>query len=433
MKQEKYLMIGASTGSRELVLDAKNNGCYAIAVGPEGTRRSIHALGADEVWIVDTSEIDEIERRCREAGVTAIMAGVSEFNLEVCIELCRRLGLPFYSTNESRVYENSKALFKKLAHSTGAPVSPDYHVSLVPTEQELKSIKYPVVVKAINLSANRGMSFVYNEDQLYPALDLARTMSGKEEVVVEKLLSGTEYAVHYVIADGEPRFLCMVTLLSPPNCPTSCYSITITESDQVKNYIDNVDEPVKRLLKQAGIREGICWFEMMEDNQNLYLLELGCRLSGLQTAICFNHVYGFNEYHWLNETSRGIHHSHSQLPSPNTSLQYHEKCSISYVIWSDSKGGTIGKMEGVQEIASLDGVVVEQWLKPGDTVDPYRYLIFFIIKAESHEELVQTLQKINSLIRIENTDGENMAILYEDYERLRSLHEDYKDQTVADT
>ena len=432
MKREKYLMVGASTGSRELLQDAKLSGCYTIAAGPKGTKRSIYSLGADEVWIVDTSDIDELERRSREAGVTAVMAGVSSFNLEICIELCRRLGLPFYSTNESRIYEDSKAMFKKLAHETGAPVSPDYYVSLVPTEQELKSIEYPVVVKAINLSANRGMSFVYNEDQLFPALDLARNMSGKEEVVVEKLLTGTEYAVHYAIADGVPEFLCMVTLLSPPDCPTSCYSITITESDQLRNYIEKVDEPVRRLLQQAGIREGICWFEMMEDNQGLYLLELGFRLSGLQTAICFNHVYGFDEFHWLNETSRGIRHSPNQLPSSENKLSYHEKCSLSYVIWSDSKGGTIGKIEGVEEIASLDGVVVESWLKPGDTVDPYRYLIFFIIKAESHEEMVQTLQKINSFIRIENTAGENMAILYEDYERLRSLHEDYKDQTVAD-
>ena len=429
MKQEKYLMIGASVGSKELVQDAKESGCYTIAVGPEGTTRSIYGLGADEVWILDTSDIDEIERRCRESGVTAAMAGVSEFNLEVCIELCRRLGLPFYSTIESRVYEDSKAMFKKLARETGAPVSPDYYVSLDPTEEELKNIQYPVVVKAINLSANRGMSFVYREDQMLPALNLARNMSGKDEVVVEKLLTGREYAVHYVMADGEPEFLCMVTLLSPKGCPTSCYSITITESDQLQNYIENVDEPVRCLLKKAGIREGICWFEMMADNQNLYLLELGFRLSGLQTAMCYDHVYDFNEYRWINETSRGIKHTVKQLPAREDCLKYREKVSVSYVIWSDARGGEIGAIEGVEEIASMDGVVVEQWLKPGDVVAPYRYLIFFIIKAENHDQLIQMIEKINSCIRFKNRDGENMAILYEDYDELRALHEDFKRQT----
>ena len=424
---EKYLMVGASTGSKELVQDAKSNGCYTIAVGPEGTRKSIYSLGADEVWVVDTSDIDEIEKRCIESGVTAVMAGVSEFNLNICIELCRRLGLPFYSSSESRAYEGSKALFKKLAADTGAPVSPDYHVSLEPTAEELQAIEYPVVVKAINLSANRGMSFVYNEEQLFPALQLAREMSGEDAVIVEKLLAGKEYGIHYVIAEGVPELLFVDTMLSQPGYPTSCYSFVLMESDQLLNYIKNVDPYVRKMIKKAGVQEGICWFEVMENNGNLYLLEMGYRLAGVLNSICAAYLYDFDEHHWLNEVSRGIQHSLKDLPS-KPFLDCKEKSSASYVIWSNEKGGEVGLIEGVDEIASLQGVTVEHWLKPGDRVEPYRYLMIIIITADNFEQLISTIQTINNCIRIENKEGENIAILYSDYPQLYRIHEEHKKQ-----
>ena len=428
MKKEKYLMIGASTGSRELLQDAKQTGCYTIAAGPEGTRRSIHSLGADEIWVVDTSDVDELERRSREAGVTAVMAGISAFNLNICIELCKRLGLPFYSSSDSRSYENSKIRFKELAKASGAPVSPDYQVSVVPTKEELRSIEYPVVVKAINLSANRGMTFVYNEEQLIPAIELARNLSGKEKVIVEKLLTGKEYGVHYIIADGEPELLFVDTMLSQPGYPTSCYSLTLMESDQLASYIESVDPYVRKMIEMAGVREGICWFELMEDKGNLFLLEMGYRLSGVLNALCAKHLCDFDEHRWLNEISRGIRHSKTDLPA-KLYLNNGGKCSASYVIWSNERAGTIGEIEGVDRVSKLQGVTVEQWLKPGDVVEPYRYMMILIINASNVDELIDTIKIINDIVRIRNTEGDNIAIFFDDYNQIRMIHEQYCDQT----
>lgn len=428
MSQEKYLMIGASTGSKELLQEAKQSGCYTIAAGPEGTRRSIHSLGADEVWVVDTSDVDELERRSREAGVTAIMAGISAFNLNICIELCRRLGLPFYSSSESRAYENDKIRFKELAKNSGVPVAPDYLVSLVPTEEELHRIDFPVVVKAINLSANKGISFVYNEKQLLPAIESAKKLSGKEKVIIEKLLAGKDYGAHYIIANGVPELLFMDTKLSQPGYPTSCYSLTLLESDQLQYYIENVDPHVRHMIEKGGIREGVCWFELMEDKGNLFFLEMGFRLSGVLNSLCTEFLYGFNEYQWINEISRGIQHKAENLPR-RMYLKNGEKSSASYVIWSNERGGTINSIEGIEIISALENVQVEQWLKPGDVVEPYRYMAIIIINASNLDELIATIKIINNTVRIRNTDGDNIAIYYDDYDQIRAIHEQYNNQT----
>ena len=44
-----------------------------------------------------------------------------------------------------------------MCKEVGSPVSPDYNVSVQLTREELDQIVYPVVVKPIDCSANRGM------------------------------------------------------------------------------------------------------------------------------------------------------------------------------------------------------------------------------------------------------------------------------------
>ena len=46
--------------------------------------------------MVDTSEIDLLERKCRENRVTAVINAISTFNVGVAMELSKRLNLPCY-------------------------------------------------------------------------------------------------------------------------------------------------------------------------------------------------------------------------------------------------------------------------------------------------------------------------------------------------
>ena len=81
---------------------------------PVKAAKSVAKLVADEYWMINTSELDILEKNCREEGVSAVICGVSEFNLEMAMELCKRLNLPSYCTPEAWHYSRDKADFKKL-------------------------------------------------------------------------------------------------------------------------------------------------------------------------------------------------------------------------------------------------------------------------------------------------------------------------------
>ncbi len=416
----KQLTIGICKGCKQLIADSKARGVYTIVAGPDNEGRRVDSLGADEYWNMDTSDIDALEKKCIEENVSAIINGISTYNIGVCIELCKRLNLPCYATENSWHYTVDKYAFKQLCRETGVPVAKDFFVSNPPTKEELNSISLPVVVKAVDLSANRGMSYCNTIEEIAPACSYARSLSSSDKIVIERKLKGTEYASHYAIANGEAVLTDFCCMLSQPGYPGNCYSLTTTETDFLDVYLKEVHPNILKFIKASGIKEGVCWFEMMSDvDGHLYVLEMGYRMSGDLFSIPMKIVNGFDEYKWLNDISLGIQHKQTDLPLNIYKLP--EKVGSSYIIWSNEKSGTISRLDGILEIGKINGVEIDNIMHVGSEFKPYQYLIVILIVSNDYLELIETIKKINSLLKIENEKGENIAIYYNDFLRLEKL------------
>lgn len=417
---KKQLMIGICKGSKQLIDDAKSRGVYTIVAGPKTGGRTVSSLGADEYIEMDTSNIEALEQICRQEKIEAIICGISTFNIGICIELSKRLGLPFYATGYNWRYTIDKYAFKQLCRETNVPVAKDYFVSDPPTEEELNLIEFPVVVKAVDQSANRGMSYCTKRQEIVPACDYAKSVSNSTNVVIEKKLEGTEYAVHYAIADGEPVFTNFCCMVSQPGYPGNCYSITSTETDRLPVYLQEVHPHIVDFIKKAGIREGVCWFELMADTDgHLYVLEMGYRMSGDLFSIPMKQVCGFDEYKWLNDISLGIKHTVNSLPKIPMKLP--ERIGTSYIIWSNEKSGTISRLDGLKEVEQLKGITIDNILHVGSAFHAYQYMVVILIESDTLEELIEQIRQINQLVKIEDEHGENIAIYYDDFATLKRM------------
>ena len=402
-------MIGICMGSKQLIDDAKSRGVYTIAVGPKTGGRTVSSLGADEYIEMDTSNIAALEQICRQEKIDAIICGISTFNIGICIELSKCLGLPFYATESNWRYTIDKYIFKELCRETNVPVAKDYFVSDPPTGEELNLIEFPVVVKAVDQSANRGMSYCNELQDIAPACAYARSVSNSTNVIIEKKLGGTEYGVHYLC--------CM---LSQPGYPGNCYSITSTETDRLSVYLQEVHPHIVDFIKKAGIREGVCWFELMADTDgHLYVLEMGYRMSGDLISIPMKQVCGFDEYKWLNDISLGIKHTVDSMPK--IPIKIPERIGTSYIIWSNEKSGIISRLDGLEQVEQLKGITIDNILHVGSTFHAYQYLVVVLIESDTIEELIEQIRQINRLVKIEDEHGENIAIYYDDFATLKRM------------
>jgi len=92
-----------------------------------------------------------------------------------------------------------KDLFKKVLRDSGIAVA--RHVALRPGEPVENPFGYPCFVKPARLGSSVGISKVHDEDELWPAVELA--FRHDEKVLIEELLDGVEVEVG-VLGNFEP-------------------------------------------------------------------------------------------------------------------------------------------------------------------------------------------------------------------------------------
>jgi hypothetical protein len=418
---EKLLMLGTSLQSREIVEYAKSQGMYTIVTDYLPPEESRAKLVSDAYWMVNTGDLDTLEVKCREEGVTAVMCGVSEFNLEMTMALCKRLGLPSYCTPEAWHYSRDKADFKKLCREVGAPVAEDYFLSDALTDEELDRVSFPVVVKPVDLSCNRGISYCYDKQQLREAVRYARSLSKNPKIVVERMLHGKEWYTYYAIADGEIRQICLNAMEAQPGQLKNLYSLTTDVTGNVERVMAEINPQIEAVLRRVGCREGIAWVQLMlDEDDHFYIIEMGYRLPGDVPDAAYPVLCSFDPIRWLTDYARGIRHSAEELP-PAQEHTY-KPCTCGYSLWTN-KSGVIREMKGFDEICDIPGVRFYTLYHVGESFPAHMPLGVVSVIAEDCEDFCRKLKEINETISITDESGEDVIIRYSDFDHLRKTYE----------
>lgn len=421
---KKMLMLGTSKGTCAMLQLAKKKGIYTIVTDYLPPEKSMGKKISDEYWMINTGDLDILERKCREEKIDGVVCGVSEFNLEMTMELTKRLGLPCYCTPEAWHFSRNKYDFKQLCKRIGVRMAEDYFLSNPPTEEELKQVKFPVVVKAINLSGNRGMSYCYNKEQLIQACEYARRVSKNDRIIVERMLKGPEVAADYVMADGEISLLSFNSLTHQSGELQNCYSISTTEQKYLKKFLQEENEDIIRALKEVGCKEGFAWVEMIIDEDgHFYLLEMGYRLCGNEINIPLKKITGFDVHEWIIDYALGVKHHKEDLPDMQN--DYWPECGCVYCLWTNQKG-KIRSIEGLDEVLKDPNITWDSLVQVGDEVAKHSLIAEFMFVAPDIDAMCKTIEDINKKIQIKNEDGINMIIKYDDFDSLKKNSRSYE-------
>lgn len=414
-------MLGAGLASEEIIKYAKLQGVYTIVTDYLPPEKSTAKFISDEYWMINTGELDALEAKCREESVTAVMCGVSEFNLEMAMALCKRLGLPSYCTPEAWHYSRDKADFKRLCREVGAPVAEDYFLSDDLNDEELDKVKFPVVVKPVDLSGNRGISYCYNKKELIDAYHYAQSMSKSPKIVVERMLHGKEWYTYYAMADGEIRQICLNAMEAEPGQLKNLYSLTTSITGNVERVMKEINPQIEEVLRRVGCREGIAWVQLMlDEDDRFYIIEMGYRLPGDLTDFSYPALCGFNSIKWLTDYARGIKHSVDELPPPQE--HSYQKCTCGYSLWTH-KSGVIGEFKGIDEIRRLSGVDFYTQHHVGESFVEHRPLGVVTVAADNCNIFCHKIDQINKTISITDEAGEDVIIRYTDFDYLKKTYE----------
>ena len=69
--------------------------------------------------------------------------------------------------------------------------------------EDLRQIKYPVIVKPVDSSGGTGIRICHNENELQKAYARAVSLSKTNQAIVEEFIKGDEFTAAYTIKDGQ--------------------------------------------------------------------------------------------------------------------------------------------------------------------------------------------------------------------------------------
>ena len=415
---KKFLELGSSVASVEIVQYAKSEGAYVIVTDYLPTEKSPAKQYADQCEMISTLDIPALIEFAKKEQIDGVFCGVSEMNLESVYAVAKALDLPCYFTKDQWDICHHKSRFKNLCRQYGVPVPADYTQAV--EAGDWMQLSYPVIVKPVDSGAGRGIRICSSREEVEEAYAYAMTFSPSKTVLVEELVQGTnEITATYTLKDGQISLSCLkdkLISLDHENI-TAQVDVLITPSAFLSRYLEDVNSAVIRMLKGIGAKEGCVFIQGIAGPDRFTFFEMGYRVNGGSDYRLIAAENGINYLHMmvcyaLTGKTEGF-----DLAMDNPFFHRHVLTFNMYI-----HGGTIGTMEGKEIVEKLPNVLTCEYMrKPGDLVIEDNTLFqrgFRAVIADASIENVQkTILHIQKAIRICDTEGRDM--LYKPFDVAR--------------
>lgn len=407
---KKILVLGAISAMNEIVIDAKKAGYYVIVTDylPNSPAKKY----ADEAWMYSIDDVDGIVEKCKEVKIDGVMNYCIDPAQKCYQQICEKLGVPCVAGREQFDIMTNKDKFAKCCVENGLDVIPKYNMDKELTKEDYKDLEYPVMIKPVDGRASKGIIVAHSEEEMESAIEYSLSFSKRKEVVIEKYMNCPEFCAKYVACDGEIYFTSMSDVWNSvlPDGTRVYMGTSSYPSRYCDEYVKTTNEKVIAMLKNIGIKNGATSFTGFYDNGKFRFFDPSLRMGGAQDWRVAEAASGVNIANLLtNFAATGSMGDKEEIKKIDKAFM--KKCSA--LLYYDLMIGTIGKISGIEEVLKLPGVVgYHQCHKEGDTIESYgtanNVAIRFIVSCDTQEQFMDTVEKANAIMKIEDINGENM-------------------------
>jgi biotin carboxylase len=205
MSGQRILLMGGSHSELPLIKAARGLGLEVISSGNRPDHPG-HAL-ASEYFAADFSKPDEMIEVARRSRCDFIVSAANDYAYLSACEVAQRLQLPGFDPVNTAYQLHHKHLFKPLAAALGLPVTRFATLEnddLAPSG--MNALRYPLVVKPVDLTGGKGISVVSTPEELPAAIQNARRLSKSPSLVIEEFFKGSLHSYSAIIENGEVVF-----------------------------------------------------------------------------------------------------------------------------------------------------------------------------------------------------------------------------------
>lgn len=418
LKGKRLLFLGAVRPLCEAVEVAKEMGIYTIVTDylPNSPAKKF----ADKACMVSTTDIEAIVQLCKDEAVDGVFTAFTDSMLPYAQKICDIMGYPFYASTQQIALSLNKSLFKKTCQQFEVPVPIDYTEDVNSLGINNVDFSYPIVIKPIDSSGGRGVTVCHNFDQVKAAYEYALQLSPSKNVIVEEYVIGDEVTATYTMKNGEVSLSCFKDKLisRDHDSITSQSDILIMPSKFLDDFYNTTNHKIINMLKGIGATDGSVFIQGIMNDKSVKFFELGYRING---ACDYRHISAENKINYLKMMIAHALTGNMQGYSLEMDNPFFKQYILTYNLWSH--GGIIGDISGIDEIKSLDNVVLAEYMHSvGDEITDNHTLsqrVFrAVIKDSNVQAIKDTIKQIQDKIKVSDTNGTNMLYKPFDLDRM---------------
>jgi len=281
---KKLLIIsGAGTSEIPLIKSAKKLGFFVITTGTNETAVG-HAL-ADQYVYGDYSNMQEMLRIVDEYQIDHILPGCNDFALLSAsyIHDKRQIGI-FDSLVISQTLHH-KDRFRTFCqtHHLTAPLSVSleekaFRSDNFSLEKHVQKLRFPLIVKPIDLASGTGIEKVENLSALTQAVDKAFQVSRETQIVIEEYISGEHYSASLLIHDGKIIFTFFAQEYFNPGSFSVAGAFSTTRLFPATQQ--HLLKEIATLINRLDLQNGLLHIQFVVRDSLPYLLEVTRRSPG---------------------------------------------------------------------------------------------------------------------------------------------------------
>ena len=411
---KKLLILGGNPETGVLVEIANSLGIYTIVIDPNS--KSPAKQFAKKHYNIDGFDIPNLTKVANDEKVDGVLVGVADILVKPYLQLCKNLKLPCYATTNIIEALSSKDGFMEACNSYGIQTIPSFNLDKNFNSEDLKKIKYPVMVKPVDNGGGVGMSICYNQDELIIGSKNAIDNSRKKLFLTERYMECDDIVAYYTFQDGKVYLSAIADRIttkkqgaSSPVCIASIYP-----SKHHKQYYKEIHPIMIRMFKGLGINNGVLAIQFFVEDNNYYAYDPGFRLQGEAMHIHIDSINGFDHRKMLINFALTGSMGIKSLKEKNDFLFRSKQCCT---LWVLLKKGVIKNIYGLKELNKDSSVIfIMQRFNEGDEVlenmvgNEKQVLARIYIVSKTKEELVSKINSIKSNLSVIDKDDNKMII-----------------------
>lgn len=420
LKEKRLLVLGCSNNANDVKEFADKEGVRIIAASLHLNKNM--ASIADEKYSIDILDREQVKQLIIDKQIDGIFVGGSEDLISCVIDVATDLNLPFYCSRELWDILMNKRLFKEACRKYGVPTMEDFQIDEKDLAKSASKLHYPVVLKPVDNCGSAGVMKCEKVEDFPKLYQFAKDNSRTGQVTVENYVDGFEIVVYYTFCNGKVTLSSMGDKYVRGNSHSfiPLAEIYAYPSQHLPQYIAEVDQNMRDMLLGLGVKNGITSMQGFYKDGKFTFFEMGYRLGGTAQYRYTEKINGINSFFMMmNLALTGSMIGPGYDQSKDNAMFNKPCCTLTLM----SKGGTVGRIEGLEEARALPEVIcLENRYNVGDTIAVTRTVSQFHVRiyivADTVKRMKEVINQLQDTIKAYDVNGESMLVTHFDTNKL---------------